>query len=90
MEIGCADCGCIVDAGVRVVPCGTPDCCCCDLPVRSTDLGDDSTENLEAVSSVCPLTFSLRGEVIDWAVPPDVAMSGIYRDHTRNPKVWRP
>ena len=38
VEIGCADCGCIVDSGVRVIPCNTPDCCCRQLPVReSTD-----------------------------------------------------
>jgi hypothetical protein len=34
MEIYCADCGCIVEEGVRVVPCGSADCCCLDVPVR--------------------------------------------------------
>lgn len=34
MEIGCADCGCVVDRGTRTAPCATPDDCCCqDLPV---------------------------------------------------------
>ena len=32
MEIGCAECGCVVDAGVRVVVCGEADCCCTHLP----------------------------------------------------------
>jgi hypothetical protein len=35
MEIICADCGCLVDRGVIVTPCGKhPECCCRDLPVR--------------------------------------------------------
>jgi ketosteroid isomerase-like protein len=38
MEIGCAVCGCIVDSGTVVRPCGTTDCCCQDLPVRYADL----------------------------------------------------
>ena len=35
IEIGCAECGCIVNTGVRVIPCGKPDCCCRHLPVRA-------------------------------------------------------
>src|SRR5437867_907821 len=34
VEIYCADCGCLVERGVRVVPCGTAGCCCLDLPIR--------------------------------------------------------
>jgi hypothetical protein len=34
MEIGCAECGCVVDSGVRVSCCDRDDCCCQDLPVR--------------------------------------------------------
>jgi HD-GYP domain-containing protein (c-di-GMP phosphodiesterase class II) len=30
--MGCADCGCIIDAGARVVVC-SDDCCCRDVPV---------------------------------------------------------
>ena len=37
VEIGCADCGCIVDSGVRVIPCNTPDCCCRHLPIRESE-----------------------------------------------------
>ena len=33
VEIYCADCGCLVERGVRVIPCDTPECCCLDLPV---------------------------------------------------------
>ncbi len=33
MEIYCADCGCLVDRGIRLIPCDTPDCCCVDLNV---------------------------------------------------------
>lgn len=34
MEIYCAGCGCLVDRGVRVVPCHTTDCCCLGLPIQ--------------------------------------------------------
>ena len=33
MEIYCADCGCLVERGARLIPCGTPECCCLDLPL---------------------------------------------------------
>jgi hypothetical protein len=36
MEMYCADCGCLVERGVRVAPCGKSDCCCLDLPVRGS------------------------------------------------------
>jgi hypothetical protein len=29
----CADCGCLVDRGVRLIPCDESECCCVDLPV---------------------------------------------------------
>lgn len=35
MEMGCADCGCIVDSGVVVVTCGKRDCCCQHLSAQS-------------------------------------------------------
>jgi hypothetical protein len=35
MKVSCADCGCVVDKGVRLVPCGKRDCCCQHLPVRA-------------------------------------------------------
>jgi len=37
MEIECAECGCLVDKGVRIKPCGRPDCCCRHLPVADED-----------------------------------------------------
>ena len=33
VEFECSDCGCIVDQGVRVIPCNTSGCCCADLPI---------------------------------------------------------
>lgn len=30
----CADCGCLVEAGVRVSTCDGPNCCCTALPTR--------------------------------------------------------
>ena len=34
MEIYCADCGCLVERGSRIAPCGTDACCCLDLPIK--------------------------------------------------------
>lgn len=34
VEILCADCGCLVDRGVRITVCDDVNCCCRDLPVR--------------------------------------------------------
>jgi hypothetical protein len=34
MEITCADCGCLVERGIVIVPCDQhPDCCCGALPL---------------------------------------------------------
>ena len=33
MEMYCADCGCLVDRGIRMIPCDTSACCCLDLPL---------------------------------------------------------
>jgi hypothetical protein len=32
MEMYCADCGCLVERGVRLISCDTPECCCVELP----------------------------------------------------------
>jgi SnoaL-like domain len=40
MAMYCADCGCLVERGVRVVPCRTASCCCLDLPVRHRTVGE--------------------------------------------------
>ena len=32
VELACADCGCLVDTGVVLIPCSRPDCCCIHLP----------------------------------------------------------
>lgn len=34
MEMYCAECGCLVDHGVRVVSCGSASCCCRRLPLE--------------------------------------------------------
>jgi len=33
MEICYADCGCLVDRGVRLIACASADCCCLGLPL---------------------------------------------------------
>jgi hypothetical protein len=35
VKVSCAECGCVVEQGVRVVLCGEQDCCCQHLPTRS-------------------------------------------------------
>ena len=41
MEVGCAECGCRVDAGIRVAVCENPQCCCRHLPVRDERRADE-------------------------------------------------
>ncbi|MHB8490178.1 MAG: hypothetical protein ACYDCS_13140 [Candidatus Dormibacteria bacterium] len=36
VEIACADCGCVVDHGVRISECGAADCCCGAVSSRLT------------------------------------------------------
>jgi hypothetical protein len=33
VKIACAECGCVVDRGIRLAVCSDPECCCKDLPV---------------------------------------------------------
>jgi hypothetical protein len=33
VEQTCAGCGCLVEEGVRLIPCDTPECCCLELPI---------------------------------------------------------
>jgi hypothetical protein len=37
VDIICAECGCIVDRGVRLAPCDSPECCYKRLPIREGD-----------------------------------------------------
>ncbi len=37
VEVRCAGCGCIVEAGIRVSVCGDPNCCCRELRTRGPD-----------------------------------------------------
>ena len=39
--MACAECGCVVDHGIRVVSCGDDGCCCRHLPVADDGDGDD-------------------------------------------------
>lgn len=42
----CADCGCLVDRGVRMVRCGTEGCCCEELPTK--ELLDELARHITA------------------------------------------
>jgi len=35
MEISCAECGCLVDQGVRIIPCDSAECCCLGVPLAA-------------------------------------------------------
>ena len=48
VEMHCADCGCLVDQGIRVVPCGTAGCCCLDLPIRQAQPLDAMAEQIRS------------------------------------------
>ena len=50
MIVACADCGCVVDRGVRVQSCADPACCCSHLPVTHAD--DAAREHAGAVGAV--------------------------------------
>jgi hypothetical protein len=54
MRMGCADCGCTIEAGVRVVVCDAPHCCCAELPIAVDELGYSGT----ADSDTAPLVQS--------------------------------
>ena len=41
MEIVYADCGCLVDGGIRVTVCGDPNCCCAHLAIREAPADSD-------------------------------------------------
>ena len=41
VKVACAECGCVVDAGLRVQACDDRNCCCRDLPVRGQDERED-------------------------------------------------
>jgi ketosteroid isomerase-like protein len=36
VEVACAQCGCVVDRGLRLVPCGDGACCCRALSTRAS------------------------------------------------------
>ncbi len=47
MEMICAECGCVVDRGIRLAICHAPECCCRQLPVRRRAGGVVSTKSDE-------------------------------------------
>ena len=48
VEVRCAGCGCIVDAGIRVSVCGDPNCCCRELRTRGPDPTAEATSDSES------------------------------------------
>jgi hypothetical protein len=48
MRMGCADCGCVVDRGVRVEVCDHEErCCCAALPRCDSDVGGECDRGVD-------------------------------------------
>ena len=82
--MGCADCGCVVEAGRRVALCGRDGCCCAHLPVGG---GPESTTDAlaervrAALESADPSQFAeLLHPNVTWGAPDDPAPSCQNRD----------
>ena len=58
MAMGCAQCGCVVDLGVRVSACTNADCCCRELPLRREQ---------ERVNQFA-LPHGFMGHVVGWVM----------------------
>jgi uncharacterized membrane protein len=56
-EVACAQCGCRVDAGVRLAVCDHPDCCCQHLPTveeKTTDAVSNEETQAEKIDADNP------------------------------------
>lgn len=51
MRMACADCGCLVERGVRASTCGTEGCCCSTLPTR---------QSLDGIAAQITAAFAAR------------------------------
>lgn len=58
MDMRCAECGCLVDAGQVVERCGRSDCCCRDLPDKSEV---DSHKSLDRAFRITIILKGLDG-----------------------------
>ncbi len=76
VTIACADCGCLVDRGIRVESCADPDCCCRHLPVATAD---DPTENSR--DPVVVLPDPSLAELTTWATAREALTVVLDRRH---------
>jgi hypothetical protein len=90
MTIACADCGCLVDRGIRVESCADPDCCCRHLPVATADdtMADSraATGVLSDRSRTEPLPMDVRSGAAPrptWATAREALTVVLYRRHLR-------
>lgn len=66
MVMSCADCGCLVERGVRVTSCDRPTCCCSELPTREA-LDEMATEIRGAFESLDIARFgALLADDVRW------------------------
>ena len=72
MEMYCADCGCLVERGVRIVPCNTAECCCLDLPIQLRTVDRIADQLRTAFNARDIDTFrGLLAEGARWGEDPD-------------------
>jgi hypothetical protein len=86
MTMGCADCGCLVDHGIRIEVCGDPSCCCRELPIAT----DETTAEVgaaapdAALADVLPAvlrTSAIAGPT--WFSAREALRVVLYRRHLR-------
>jgi hypothetical protein len=72
MEMYCADCGCLVERGVRIVACNTAECCCLDLPIQLRTVEQIAQQLRTAFNARDIDTFrGLLAEDARWGEDPD-------------------
>lgn len=79
--MACADCGCLVEGGLRVEPCADPGCCCRQLPLLAAGRPSD-TSGMVIDPSVARLSAAADAHPT-WATAREALRVVIYRRHLR-------
>lgn len=86
MIIACAECGCVVDRGVRVESCGDLECCCSHLPVSDGEDGPHPVAGVSDPSGAELLPPALAADAAPrptWTTPREALRVVLYRRHLR-------
>jgi hypothetical protein len=71
MEIYCAECGCLVDRGIRVIACASRECCCLDLPMAEPMQGLAARTRRSFNTRDIDTMRSLLADDATWGEDPD-------------------